>query len=714
MKQVIHIPTCLLILLTALSTFCTHAQLVPAAKTTGVIAPGRAATLEFRVTAESIKADDLAYVVSDYAGANVAEGKARRNEKDANIVTLSLTVGPGYYEISFPALKQTFGVISVEPLRGRKDPFFCIDAGLSWLAPESADRQRLMTLMQQLSIDIARERLHWGSVNGGFGRFTWDGDRDYDTLRKRYELVGLGVLEIAHDTPKYLGPTEQNPYPADLVPASQAWAAIANRWRNAHAGIQIWNEPDIFFGGNLPADQYVAYAKAVSRGVSGARIPTPLGGGVLSSLENDAFLRGLSVGGLMRAVDFVSFHNYADDGASIRKQVARCRAWLEQAGAAGAGIWISECGKPWPATSGARAARPDDAASALAIVAKAVEARACGVERYFPFVLPFFDEHGKNFGMTGKDGTPLRSLAAYGACIATLTNRAYVGDLVMPLEKRLQIVRRAPVFADDATAVIVLYSDMLKLATEKPDEKSDKDHPRHWFDWGWDMPIIKILGIDGRELTLVDNGNKMIPLNDGLAYVLVAVRDLDKFLEVETDAMKLTRQARLDHSRTVLPPVVLQHRPDFATVAATSNGWRITKGDAKKWPLAIRVNNFSQEEEITLTLHAYPADATATAIKPAATATRPATTATTRPTATTRQPATTRPASTTTRSVTTTTRPAAMTTPKPLATKTVTLEAGKNVDVTLTLDLTKFNNEILITIQSDNTELDRLLIQFVK
>ena len=674
-----HIVTPLL--LTLALALPVAAQLVPAAKVTGVIAPQKAATLEFQYTAAGISKEALAetsaggfaYVVSDYAGAKVAQGKAPFAN---NTVTLTLTLPPGYYDVTFPVLKQTFGLISLATLKGQKDPFFCLDAELSWLAPEqqSADppddrprarRQRLMTLMQQLSVDIARERLIWHDLNTGVGKFNWEGSLRFDSLRKRYALVGLGVLEAFDDTPEYLlHPTpSRTPYPADLVATSQAWAAIANRWKDAHAGIEVWSEPDAraYYGNLLPADQYVPMVKAVSRGLSSAKIHTPVGGGALGSLDNAAFLRGLSGGGLLRAVDFVSFHNNDGGGESVREQVAACRKWLTQAGADGMEIWITQSGKSWPLKPGERPTAAEEAASALSIVAKAIEARACGVERYFPFSLPPSPDDKRVFAMTDNDGLPLRPLAAYGACIATLTNRAYVGDLALVTKwTREPLVERAPVFADNATAVVAIYCDSVKPGQNKSGPVM--------CDWDLELPILHVLGIDGRELKPVtDGGRTQIPLDDGVAYVFVSVREVDKHLRVDTEAMRLTRLARQVHTRQPLPPIVLQHLPDFASVQTSSHGYKITKGDAKNWPIAIRVNNFSYEEELTLTVRAYAGATAATAASA-----------------------------------------------KPLAAKTVTLEAGKNADLTLPIDLTQTDNEVLITIGDDHNELDRLLIQFVK
>ena len=67
---------------------------------------------------------------------------------------------------------------------------------------------------------------------------------------------------MAHDSPSGLG--RGGKYPRDLVGAAASWGEIAGRWNSGWADWKIWNEPDIFFGGDLPADQYVAVAKALS------------------------------------------------------------------------------------------------------------------------------------------------------------------------------------------------------------------------------------------------------------------------------------------------------------------------------------------------------------------------------------------------------------------------------------------------------------------
>jgi len=641
-----------------------QAELIPTEKTNGLIPPGTATVLEFRV-AGTVADDGLAYVLYNYAGGKVGQGKGTLADGK---VTVTLTLAAGYYDLTFPALKQTFGVLSIA-MPERKDPFFCIDAGLSWLAREEPGRSRLIATMRQLNIDIARERLWWGSVNSGVDQYDWEGDRQYESVRKQLRQQGIGVLELFHDTPSYMKPSANNPYPADLLAASRAFGTIAERWKDLHAGFEIWNEPDIHFGGHLPADQYVSLAKAASAGVSAAKVRTPLVGGVLATLETDAYLRGLSAGGLMQAVDAFSFHNYRDDGESVRHEIVKCRQWLEQAGAPGAPIWITEIGKSWP-TGPDRADEADDQACAWSIVAKAVESRACGVARYFPFVLPFYSEGDRNFSMTGKDGTPLRYLAAYGACVATLSHHAYAGDFTVETSKT-NPVRRAPVFVNPADGQAVLVLDA-----------GNKSAPDSVFPWSDKFPkIVKILGIDGRELKLEDGA---VPLDDKVVYVLVAAKDVEKHLKTDTEAMRLTKLAQKGHQRPAPPSIVLQYMPDFKQVQGTSRGWRIRdrEADLTQWPMTVRVNNLS-EKEMTLRVGAWTSNKLIAL--PAA-----------------------YPEGATYESIHGMTHSA-------LAVQKTTVPAAKSTDVTLALNIKTDNGEILlVALDDDGNLLDRLLIQFAQ
>ncbi|MEI9893369.1 MAG: hypothetical protein WDN28_05570 [Chthoniobacter sp.] len=145
-----------------------------------------------------------------------------------------------------------------------------------------------------------------------------------------------------------------------------------------------------------------------------------------------------------------------------------------------------------------------DQASALQITMKAIEARACGVARYFPFVFPFYVEGANNFGMMGQEGTPLRSMAAYTEAIVQLSGAVYVGDLQgSPIKARI--------FSRGTSGYgIVFFSGQVTAgATFLP---------------GQTLTVSGAYGIDGRPLTVGGDGS--IPIPDGLTYVTLPAGSL--------------------------------------------------------------------------------------------------------------------------------------------------------------------------------------------
>lgn len=66
---------------------------------------------------------------------------------------------------------------------------------------------------------------------------------------------------------------------------------------------------------------------------------------------------------------------------------------------------------------------------AFEIVNKAISYKTYGVSRSFAFLLWYYNEASGNFGLTGRDGTPVRALAALGQAINVLGNAEYAGSL---------------------------------------------------------------------------------------------------------------------------------------------------------------------------------------------------------------------------------------------------------------------------------------------
>ncbi|MHC4178332.1 MAG: glycosyl hydrolase, partial [Planctomycetota bacterium] len=354
--------------------------------------------------------------------------------------------------------------------------------------------------------------------------------------------------------------------------------------------LEVWNEPDIFFGANLSADQYVPLVQTIAYAISRERIDRPLVGGVFAHC-NRAFLETAAAGGLLDCVDAVSFHTYGR-APDMEALIGNYRSWLRAHRREATPLWLTECGRPWKRGAD-RPGVDQDAASALDITMKAVEARAGGVARHFPFVYPFYEERDNNFGMMGRRATPLRSMAAYARLVSLLAHKRYLGDLACPD----QALKRARLFADDHETVVVLY-------TGRPDPKAEVELglPRDGRACADAMPPIpvRVEGIDGRSLEAARPG--AVPVPDGLTYVWLDRQRLGDRLQTDTSAMGLWKIAqRKPPPRPEPSPIVLRFEPDRNVMESKSDDYHLLPNAPGKLLLKVRVFNLStQPHELTL------------------------------------------------------------------------------------------------------------------
>jgi hypothetical protein len=553
----------------------------PANPRAGFTTPGEEFAPRWRLVSGEA-ADPLAYRVLDYTGKTLAEGRLRR--VDGQQWETTLRPAQGFVEIELPASGQRFGVVCLQPGLEEPDRFFAIDGALSWLVTDASSRDRLIEAAHRMGIAMVRERLSWGAVHPEPRRWEWQGTRGYDTIREVYRKSQVPILEMAHDSPRWLGLVGK--YPRDLVGASHSWTEVARRWQSTWGGVEIWNEPDIFFGGDLPADQYVAFAKAVSFALSKAACPVPVVGGVMA-LPNRDFLETCGQSGLLDRVDAFSFHTY-ETAMNVEGLVTGYRQWLRKYGHAGMPLWLTESGRPWRKGPD-RPPIDQDQASALDITMKGVESNACGVDRYFAFVYPFFEENTQNFGMMDRRGTPLRSMAAYAQMIRILSRKQYEGDL----RSDVPALKRARVFGDGEQNVVVLY-------TGRPGASESVS---------LGLGAVYIEGIDGRRLMPGSDGS--IPVPDGLSYVWFDGEVNVARLIADTAASRLRPTAGASQAVRGAPSqIVLRFQLDAAHHQASSRGYRVKQAPAGTVRLGFDVWNLAdQPHAIDLELKLAPAKA---------------------------------------------------------------------------------------------------------
>ncbi|MCK6487828.1 MAG: glycoside hydrolase family 5 protein [Planctomycetes bacterium] len=521
-----------------------------------VVTAGRAGTLHLR--GEPGRA--VAWRIRDWDGAQVGAGSAVAGADGGLAVTATLPAG--WHQLEAGAAR--LGVVAHDPeLPPPAGSFFALDAALLEFPFDDARREDLAGQARALGFNAVRERLKWNSLQPEPGPLLDAAPRRDDALLGSYRRAGLGVLHVFHDTPPWVGRLGGT-LPADLVETADAWRLLAARLGGDGHAIEAWNEPDSpDYLGDATADQLAATTRAVAWGARQGDARTRIVCGVFTDHADAGFRQACWDNRLAAAADVFSFHSYQPP-ERLEALVATLRQELTAAGEAGMPLWISESGQSWPGRPGARPEAGADVRSALAIAMRAVEARACGLERHYAFVYANYAEGPVNYGMTGPEGSALRSLGAYSHLARRLDGLAYAGDLAVPG------ARRARLFAGGGRAVGVVW-----LGDPRADGRLATD-----------LPVRRCLGLDGRALArtpagwAVPDGACLLELDPAVTGQAVTA----------TAAMALWRQAQVARPRPQLSPILVQLMP-CAGGATPGRGRHLVAVDDGRARLAVQVGN---------------------------------------------------------------------------------------------------------------------------
>ncbi len=553
-------------------------RLVPHSVEDFLIDPGVASGIAFRLEGDS-PPESVEYLVRNYAGG--VRYRSSVSVSEEGDIEVSLGRPRGYHELYFPETEQAFGIGAIAPFEGETDDFFGIDAALSWLT-EDERREGLIANLARGGIGIARERVDWQAVNPRPGEFNWHARETqrhpypggYERVRMTYDDHGIEVLDVFHSAPGWIRErTHRHAYPEDLVATSDAWQRIGERWKGYLGGMEVWNEPDIHFGGYLPADQYVPVVRAMRHAWDEAEIDVPLGGGGFA-LFNRPYLDLAARNRILDELDYVSFHFYGDP-LLMEDWVGAYRQWLSDYGAETMPLWITESGGAWHHHE-SRPPLREQRAVAMKYAMNAVEAKAAGVARYFAFVYPRFSTDGnRNLGMTDEHGTPLRSLMGYFQAVASLSHKEYSGDLILE-EGQLSRIRAFKGSGDES--VLVFYSSY-------PTRRQTVTLP---------FEVNRVAGIDGRELA--GAGGRRVTVSDGIVYAWANTSDVERYLDRETPAAEMQAAGNGGTgNRAPASPVILQPRLDVdGGISANQIGYFIPS-DLRQFTLPVRVHNLGDQ-----------------------------------------------------------------------------------------------------------------------
>lgn len=527
-----------------------------------------------------------AYRVIDYSGQTLSKGQAESD--GAGGWQARFAPETGFYEVVIEGQDegQATGLWSQADKSQPNDGFLGVDMAMSWLTKPEARAKQAAGLSQVMGTGVmARERLSWEAINPEDGKWEWEvdlrfPDRRYDSTRQLYAKAGVPLLEMFHDTPAWMGRAQNGRFPDNLPAAAREWQEVAKRWSRLWGALEIWNEPDITFGGRQPADQYAPIVKTIRWAMEKAAPTVPLGAGVYSAF-NPAYLELSARNGILDECDFLSFHYYGD-AMGIEPLVSKYRGWMAAAGRETKPLWMTEVGMPRPGRSGVRPPAGEQMRTALTYAMQPIEAKASGVALFFPFVYNEYSEHNerRHFGMLDGRGTPLRALAASAQAGYELAKKNYIGDVPVG---HIPGAARVRVFAEENgdEALVVIYTGKVEAGAKVK------------------LPFAASAarGVDGRRLEMEDGG-RTVPVSDGLAYVTVPRNDLKDILDTSTETMRLWKLGQA--TPPPLPAasgIVLQPQIDPEAMKVLTVRGYFLKPKAETAEVRVGVNNLTDEEQ---------------------------------------------------------------------------------------------------------------------
>ncbi len=556
---------CFILLLSVAVLPLAATDMVPDSCAGFYVSPGETVTLDFLLRGGDLK--ELSYVLSDYSGKEIASGTAVTAAGHSQINLEKLA--QGYYELTFAGQDKAFGVIVLPDYISPRDGYWQLDAGLTWSKWDMNTKKTMVKILTQKGIAGFRERLPWPGIDSAKG---FDADAGGVKMLRDQVYGGDGrVLELFQDSPGYLRFDPANPFAVDLAKSFVSWQKIVANYQHSWSALELWNEP-FYSAKGIPADQYVPIAKTVAAAVGRMTVA----GGCFSPSIASAYLDNCADNGFLDAIDAMTLHFYGNP-ETMANLIVFYRDYLKRYGKANMPLWVSESGTPGQLGKYNRSGAASDAETARKTVMRAVECRALGVERFYAFYLQYHIEGVISWGMTDRNASPQRALAAWLYAAQTIGQLPYLGT-VKALAGPGRLNR---VFDAGSDAVIVLYGapgETVKLP----------------------FPIISASGIDGRNLPTPKGA---VTLADGLIYLRVGKNMLD----VEDAGVGAGLFAYLSLPKPVRTVKTLVLQPVYLPKQfsqATNNGYFVADEAVGQLKLPVNVVNLKDSEcEVTVTLN---------------------------------------------------------------------------------------------------------------
>lgn len=444
-------------------------NLKPMAFTQYYLQPDTARELRFTAP-ENFTNDSYECIVLNFAGKEIGKNVLR---KEGNLYSVNFTLPQGFYTVLIPEGPARFG-LSVLPDAVKPDPFFCMETLLRAERKTTTERftakemSEILSVLKNAGITNIREFPGLSTIRSVDAAYNPEWDQIYRTVAdmKMSAICAFNNIPSLYGTNWNAASADFQPYPDHVKEFAEAVLDDATRRSPGLETFQILNEVDMR---PAPPDRVGATLAAVAYTFDKEKLPIKVcGPGLASFSRNESLVRIFLDNGMSEYADALAVHSYGDP-SDISRDIREFRKILKNYPNGNMPVWYTECGMPW-----SRGFMPDktnkhvlgkshpilaeELKSAAWTTMKAVEAKVCGISRYYPFVMKFYPENDKNFGMTDQQWAPLLPLNAYFECIREIGNMDYAGNPAKMPGK----VQRARIFAGAERAVMVVFDPAAK------------------------------------------------------------------------------------------------------------------------------------------------------------------------------------------------------------------------------------------------------------
>ncbi len=359
-------------------------------------------------------------------------GRGELGDAESNRVELG-DLPVGWYWIGlFGASGEELGwttaaVLAPQSVPTPQDSPICVDSAVAWFAENDPVKQEQLTRLAALAgVNWVRDRMRWRDVQPSEGELVVD--TTYDSSATIQNRLGLKVLQVYHDTPRWAveqgGTTGR--FPEDLRHVFRFAKAMAQRYKGRVQAWEPWNEANVATFGGHTMDEICSYQKAAYLGFKAGDAEVTVCWNATTAVPTERQTDALLLNETWSYFDTYNIHTYdwADEYERLWAPARRA--------ACGKPLWITESDrgmKSEPSSPTHDFSAVNRRLKAQYVTQSYVKSLHAGANRHFHFILGQYGEGETQFGLLRHDMTPQPGYVALAGLGRFLAGARCIGRL---------------------------------------------------------------------------------------------------------------------------------------------------------------------------------------------------------------------------------------------------------------------------------------------